>query len=66
MTIDGIGVARDTMEALRWFTKAAQGGHLSAMAKTAFLLDGILESGDPPEPPQVFAPTLLRLGLLAP
>jgi hypothetical protein len=28
------------------------------------VLDGILESGAPPEPPQVFAPTLLRLGLL--
>jgi hypothetical protein len=28
------------------------------------LLDGILAAGDPPEPPQVFAPTLLRLSLL--
>src|SRR6185503_1529833 len=25
------------------------------------LVDGILAAGDPPEPPQVFAPTLLRL-----
>jgi hypothetical protein len=28
------------------------------------LVDGILAVGDPPEPPQVFAPTLLRLSLL--
>jgi hypothetical protein len=28
------------------------------------LVDGILAAGDPPEPPQVFAPTLLRLSLL--
>ncbi|GAA0909229.1 hypothetical protein GCM10009558_013380 [Virgisporangium aurantiacum] len=28
------------------------------------LLDGIVAAGNPPEPPQVFAPTLLRLSLL--
>jgi hypothetical protein len=28
------------------------------------LVDGILAAGDPPEPPQLFAPTLLRLSLL--
>jgi hypothetical protein len=28
------------------------------------LVDGIVAAGDPPEPPQVFAPTLLRLSLL--
>ncbi len=37
---------------------------LDRLSRLSSLLDGILDSGDPPEPPQVFAPTLLRLGLL--
>jgi hypothetical protein len=39
---------------------------LDRLRQLTSLLDGILDSGDPPEPPQVFAPTLLRLGLLEP
>ena len=37
---------------------------LDRLDRLVALLDEILDSGAPPEPPQVFAPTLLRLGLL--
>jgi len=37
---------------------------LDRLDRLVAVLDGILDSGAPPEPPQVFAPTLLRLGLL--
>jgi hypothetical protein len=36
----------------------------SRIDRLSELLSGILESGNPPEPPQVFSPTLLRLSLL--
>lgn len=37
---------------------------LDRLSRLTALLNGILDNGDPPEPPQVFAPTLLRLSLL--
>ena len=37
---------------------------LDRLNQLKVLVDGILAVGDPPEPPQVFAPTLLRLSLL--
>jgi hypothetical protein len=37
---------------------------LDRLTQLKALVDGILAAGDPPEPPQVFAPTLLRLSLL--
>jgi cell division septum initiation protein DivIVA len=37
---------------------------LDRLGRLVDLLDGIVENGNPAEPPQVLAPTLLRLGLL--
>jgi hypothetical protein len=37
---------------------------LDRLGQLVDLLDGIVDNDTPPEPPQVLAPTLLRLGLL--
>jgi hypothetical protein len=37
---------------------------LARLQRLNEIVSGILESGNPPQPPQVFAPTLLRLSLL--
>ena len=38
---------------------------LARLGRLSELVSGILEGGNPPEPPQILAPRRLRLGLLA-